>query len=38
MNLPEKGALTHRSTRGIGLDEDAVPDTDPSDVGCLSHV
>ncbi len=38
MITPEKSTLPHRSTGGIGSDEDAVPDTDPSDVGYLSHV
>ncbi len=38
MITPEKSTLPRRSTGGIGSDEDAVPDTDPSDVGNLSHV
>lgn len=38
MTLFEKGALPHRSTGGIGADDDAVPDTDPSDVWFLRIV
>lgn len=34
----EKSALPHRSTGGMSADDDAVPDTDPSDVGSLPHV
>ena len=38
MSPLEKGALSHRSTGGMSADDDAVPDTDPSDVGSLPRV
>ena len=35
MSSQEKAGLPHRGTGAIGSDDDAVPDTDPSDVSSL---